>query len=85
MSSVFPPPSSGCLVDVLRPQHFVDDPVEDVKHQEGKGEDSPGDSIDPLGPVNVAPMDCLSLPQEWGWGRRAVDAGTLHGTSILHL
>lgn len=68
---------SGHRVDVLRAQHFVDNPVEDIEDQEGEGEDSSGDGVNALGPVDVAPAEALPFPQQHAscWG--AVDARAL--------
>lgn len=69
--------ASGHRVDVLRAQHFVDYPVEDIEDQEGEREDCSGDGVDALGVVCVAPVEALPFPQQHaGWGG-AVDAGAL--------
>jgi len=68
---------SGHQVDVLRAQHFVDNPVEDIEDQEGEGEDCSGNGVNALGPIAVAPAEALPFPQQHAsWGG-AVDAGAL--------
>lgn len=69
--------ASGHRVDVLRAQHFVDNPIEDIEDQEGEGEDGSGDGVDALGTVDVTPAQGLPFPQQCtGWGG-AVDSRTL--------
>lgn len=76
-------PSQVC-VDVLVPQHFVGDPVEDVEYEEAQGENSSGDGVNTLGPVHETLVQHLSVAYgDWCWRREY--AGPLHRGAVLGL
>lgn len=75
---------SQVCVDVLVPQHFVGDPVEDVEYEEAQGENGSGDGVNALGSVHEALMQCLSVAYG-NWCRRREHAGPLHRGPVLGL
>lgn len=71
-------------MDVLVPQHFVGDPVEDVEDEEAEWENRSGYGVDALGPVHKALVNRIFVVHGQR-GRLSEDGGAFCSRPILVL
>lgn len=72
---------SQVCVDVLVPQHFVGDPVEDVENEEAERENRSGYGVDAFGPVHKALVKRVFVVHGHR-GRLGEDGGSFCGRPV---
>lgn len=66
-------------------QHFIGDPVEDVKYEKAQGENGSGYGVNSFGSVHETLVKHFSIKHgnwRWWWGEHA---GSFHSSAILGL